>query len=88
MSLASFERLYDRVRPCLRRASDGLFVCSPTVPPRTRLLFVLFWLAHGGPHFITCEVVDVAESKVSSILREVLAAIIRGLPPFRFPSSL
>jgi len=88
MSIASFERLYDRVRPCLRRAGDGLVGRPPTVPPRTRLLVVLFWLAHGGPQFITCEVADMAESTFSSILREVLAALIRGLPPLRFPTSL
>jgi len=88
MSLGSFERLYDRVRPCLRRASDGIFGRPPTVRPRTRFLFVHFWLAHGGPQFITCEVVDMAESTISSIILEVLASIFRGLPPLRFPTSL
>ena len=61
MSIASPERLNDRVRPCHCRTGDGLVGRPQTVPPRTRLLVVLFWLAHGGPQFITCEVSDMAE---------------------------
>jgi len=88
MSVASFEHLYGRVRPFLRRAGDGKVGRPPTIPPRVRLLVVLFWLAHGGSQFVACEVADLAESIFCAILREVLAAIIKGLPSICFPMLL
>jgi len=55
------------------------------VAPRVRLLLTLFWLAHGSSQFAACDVAYVAESTFSAILREVLSAISKGLPPVRFP---
>jgi len=88
MFVASFEHLYGRVRPFLHRAGDGKVGRPPTIPPRVRLLVVLFWLAHGGSQFVACEVADLAESTFCAILREVLAAIIKGLPPICIPMLL
>jgi len=88
MSVASIEHLSGRVRPFLRRAGAGKVGRPPTIPPRVRLPVVLFWLAHGGSQFVACEVADLADSTFCAILREVLAAIIKGLPPIFFPISL
>jgi len=72
MSVASFEHLYGRVRPFLRRARDGKKGRRPTIPPPVRLLVVLFWLAHAGLQFVACEVADLEKPTLCAILREVL----------------
>jgi len=40
MSVASFERFYEHVRPLLRRAGDGMIGRPPTVVPRVRISVV------------------------------------------------
>jgi len=68
MSVASFEHLYGRVRPFVRRAGDDKVGRPQTIPPRVRLLVVLFWLAHGGSQFVACEIAYLADSTLCAIL--------------------
>jgi len=88
MSVASFEYLYRRVHPILRGAGGGKDGRPPTIPPPVRLLLVIFGLTHGGSQFVACEVADLAEPAFCAFLREVLADIIKGLPPVCFPMWL
>lgn len=83
-----FETLLSRVLPYLRTSGDGSVGRPSTIEPRIRLLVVPFWLGHGGSQFNTCEVPDMAESKFSPVLREVLRAILSALPPHLLPDSL
>eukprot|EP00170_Pyropia_yezoensis_P002571 contig_10795_g2575 len=87
MHKVTFAAHYDKVRPHLRRPGDCVVGRYPTVRPRIGLLLVLYLLAHGGEQLVVCGLADVAEATFSGILREVLAALNKGLPRLHFPST-